>query len=61
VVFPIRIDNYVFDGWKHHRKSDVTGRNIADFVGWDSDNDKYLNSLNRLLHALDPKSWPAVG
>jgi hypothetical protein len=61
VLFPIRIDNYVFDGWEHHRKSDVTGRNIGDFLGWDSDNDKYLNSLNRLLHALDPKSWPAVG
>ena len=61
VLFPIRIDDYVLDGWEHYRKPDVTGRNVGDFVGWDTNVQKYQESLDRLLHALDPKSWPAVG
>lgn len=60
VLFPIRLDNYVFDGWEHQRKLDVTGRTIGDFVGWRRSARKYEASLGRLLHALDPKSWPAV-
>ena len=61
VLFPIRIDDYVFSGWEHHRKHNVISRNVGDFVGWETDVRKYQDSLNRLLHALDPKSWPAVG
>ena len=60
VLFPIRIDDYVLDGWKHHRKKNVTDRTIGDFTGWDKDVGKYNASLARLLHALDPKSWPAL-
>lgn len=60
VLFPIFIDRYVFDHWQHHRKHNVTSRNIGDFSLWDTDVQKYQDSLNRLLHALDPKSWPAV-
>ena len=33
VLFPIRIDDYVLDGWKHHRKKNVTDRTIGDFTG----------------------------
>ncbi|PKB63967.1 MAG: hypothetical protein BZY80_04780 [SAR202 cluster bacterium Io17-Chloro-G2] len=61
VLFPIRIDDFVLNGWEHHRKHNITSRNIGDFSGWDTDVQKYQDSLNRLLHALDPKSWPAVG
>jgi hypothetical protein len=60
VLFPIRVDNYIFDGWEHHRKADVTNRTIGDFVGWRRSTRKYEDALQRLLHALDPKSWPAV-
>ena len=60
VLFPIRIDDYVFEGWKHHRRGDVISRTIGDFIDWDKDVDKYSASLARLLHALDPKSWPAM-
>jgi hypothetical protein len=60
VLFLIRIDDYVFNGWQHRRKMDVTGHTIGDFVGCDKDHQKYQRSLDRLLHALDPKSWPAV-
>ena len=35
VLFPIRIDDYVLDGWKHHRKKNVTDSTIGDFTGWD--------------------------
>jgi hypothetical protein len=28
--------------------------------GWGKAHQKYQDSLRRLLHALDPKSWPVV-
>lgn len=61
ILFPIRIDGYVFHGWEHHRKVEVTSRTIGDFVGWEGDFPKYEASLQHLLHGLDPKSWPTVG
>lgn len=60
VLFPVMIDNYVLEGWDHYLKDDVTSRTIGDFRGWDKNTKKYEGSLNRLLNALDPKSWPAV-
>jgi len=60
VLIPIRIDNYVFQDWQHARKTDLTSRTIGDFIGWDQNNEKYEDSLARLLHALDPVSWPAA-
>ena len=60
VLCPIRIDDYVMDGWQHYLKDTLKRRTIGNFVGWDNDNTKYLAGLNRFLHALDPKSWPAL-
>lgn len=60
VLFPIRIDNYIFDRWQHQLKSNVITRNIGDFVGWEDDAQKYTDSLHRLIQALDPKSWPTA-
>jgi hypothetical protein len=58
VLFPVRVDDYLFDGWEHHRKTEVLGRTVGDFLGWDKDIEKYNTSLSLLRHALDPKSWP---
>ncbi|HLF03740.1 MAG TPA: toll/interleukin-1 receptor domain-containing protein [Dehalococcoidia bacterium] len=60
VLLMVRIDNYVFDGWQHPRKTDLTRRSIGDFVGWSQSPRKYDHSLAILLHALDPKTWPAA-
>lgn len=60
VLLLVRIDNYVFDGWQHPRKTDLTRRAIGDFVGWSQSPRKYEHSLAYLLHTLDPKTWPAL-
>ena len=33
VLFPIRIDDYLFDEWDHPRKADVVSKVIGDFRG----------------------------
>ena len=60
VLCPVRLDNYVFDEWKHPRKADVTKKHIGDFREWKTNKKKYDLELSRLLHALDPKSWGTV-
>jgi hypothetical protein len=60
VLFLVRLDNYVFDGWQHPRKTEVVRRSIGDFVGWSQSPRKYEHSLATLLHSLDAKTWPAV-
>ena len=52
VLFPIRIDNYLFDGWSHPRKSDIVDRVVGDFTGWKRDEDRYRKSLASLVKAL---------
>lgn len=52
VLFPVRVDDFIFDGWEHERKVDVTKKVIADAIGWDQDNDKYQAVLARLIRDL---------
>jgi hypothetical protein len=51
VLFPIRLDDYIFTGWNHHRKADVIAKNVGDFRKW-KDHDSYQKSLDRLLRDL---------
>lgn len=51
VLFPIRLDDYVFTGWDHHRKADVTAKNVGDFRRW-KDHDSYQKVFARLLRDL---------
>ena len=51
VLFPIRLDDYIFTGWEHHRKADVTAKNVGDFRQWKS-RDDYQKALDRLLRDL---------
>jgi TIR domain/Pentapeptide repeats (8 copies) len=51
VSFPIRLDDYIFTGWNHHRKADVIAKNVGDFTRW-KDHDSYRKALERLLRDL---------
>jgi hypothetical protein len=52
VLFPVRLDNYIFDKWTHPRKTDVTKKVIADATAWDTNPDKYQKVLQKLLGDL---------
>lgn len=51
VLFPIRLDDYIFTGWNHHRKADVIAKNVGDFRQW-KDHDSYSKAFDRLLRDL---------
>jgi len=52
VLFPVRLDDYLFDGWEHERKADVVKKVVADARGWDSDPDVYAKVRDRLIRDL---------
>ncbi len=52
VLFPVRIDDYLFDEWEHPRKADVVGKVAGDFRGWENDV-SYSKAFPRFLHALN--------
>jgi len=52
VLFPVRLDNYMFDDWKHAHKQAVLDKVVGDFRGWDFDNARYQTQFERLLGAL---------
>lgn len=51
VLFPIRLDDYIFEEWEHHRKADVVAKNVGDFQEWE-DPKKYKDAFDRLLRDL---------
>jgi uncharacterized protein YjbI with pentapeptide repeats len=51
VLFPIRIDDYIFDKWEHERKADVVKKVVGDFRDW-KNHDAYQESFARLLNDL---------
>ena len=51
VLLPIRLDDYIFDGWEHYRKADVTAKNVGDFRQWEVP-EEYEKSLARLIQDL---------
>ena len=58
VLFPIRIDDYLFDEWDHSRKADVVSKVIGDFRG--SDNlATYSKAFPRFLDALSRPRQPS--
>ena len=60
VLFPVRLDDFIFKGWDHERKADVTKKVIADARGWANDPAVYGRVLEKLLHDLkSEKSTPA--
>jgi uncharacterized protein YjbI with pentapeptide repeats len=51
ILFPVRLDKYVFDEWQHERKDDVLRKVIGDFGSW-MDPNAYQKALNNLLRDL---------
>jgi hypothetical protein len=49
VLFPIRLDDYVFEEWEHHLKADVVTKYVGDFTR----KKEYDKSLERLLRDLE--------
>lgn len=53
ILFPLRIDNYLFEHWEHERKADVVSKVAGDFRGWESSPKNYDKSFQRFLQALN--------
>ncbi len=56
ILFPIRIDEYIFEKWEHERKADVVRKVVGDFSGWDKDAAKYDKAFDKLLKGLQAES-----
>lgn len=52
VLFPVRVDNYLFDGWEHERKADVVKKVIGNARDWDKDPKVYAKVRDRLIKDL---------
>jgi hypothetical protein len=55
ILFPITIDDYVFDEWKHERKADVLAKVVGDFRAW-RDPSSYQEAFRKLLKGLQAES-----
>lgn len=51
VLFPIRLDDYIFTEWNHHRKADVIAKHVGDFRHW-NEPQQYKKAFDRLLRDL---------
>jgi hypothetical protein len=51
-LFPVRLDDCVFDKWEHERKADVLRKVVGDFSDWDEDAAKYEKAFDKLLKGL---------
>ncbi len=54
VLFPVRVDDFIFRDWEHERKVDVTKKVVADARGWDTDPAVYAKVRDRLIRDLKP-------
>jgi hypothetical protein len=55
VLFLVRVDDFIFNGWEHARKVDVTSKVIADARNWTDPKD-YKMVLDKLIRDLKPDS-----
>lgn len=51
ILFPVRIDDYIFEGWEHPRKADVVSKVVGDFRKW-RERDEYRKGFGRLMRDL---------
>ncbi len=52
VLFPVQVDDFIFEGWEHERKVDVMRKVVADATGWEQDDKKYREVCDRLIRDL---------
>ena len=60
VLFPVRLDDFLFNGWDHERKPDVMKKVVADATGWDQNPAVYRRILDRLLRDLKTGQTPPL-
>ena len=58
ILFPITLDNYVFDKWQHARRADVLAKVIGNFQGTKRSRTKYDAAFAELLKHFQPKEPP---
>lgn len=52
VLFPVRVDDFILDGWIHERKVDVNQKVIADATRWSKSDQEYEKIRDKLLEHL---------
>ncbi len=60
VLVSIRTDDFVFQ-WDSPLASQVNRLYIPDFTDASTDNEKYKHELQKLIEAINPRSWPPQG
>jgi len=55
ILFPITIDDYVFNEWKHERQADVLKKVVGDFRAW-RDYSSYQKAFGKLFEGLQAES-----
>jgi hypothetical protein len=55
ILFPITIDDYVFNEWNHERQDDVRKKVVGDFRAW-RDPSSYQKAFSKLLEGLQAES-----
>lgn len=53
-LIPIRLDDFVFNGWESGKKSAIIARHVGDFRDWDGDEERFKTEFERLVKALSP-------
>lgn len=52
-IIPLNLDGFMFDPkWDNWKKQHLTDRLAADFTGWDKDNAKFEEQLEKVVRAL---------
>lgn len=52
-LIPLNLDGYLFSNdWRNGWKDQILARLAADFTGWENDDDKFQNALQKVLVAL---------
>ena len=52
ILFPIRLDEFIFVEWEHERKADLLKKVIGNFEGWHQSSSKYDIAFRRLLKSI---------
>jgi hypothetical protein len=60
VLFPITLDDYLFDYWEHPRQADVLGKVVGDFRGWNRNAAKYDAAFRKLLKCLQSEDRAVI-